>query len=52
MSYKTWGKYQAQTVRQDKDFKLRAIIRQHDNEILVNKCEIDSLVIALLEMRK
>ena len=48
--FKCWGKYQPQTVRQDSKAKNRLIIREAENEIRVNKAEIPSLIIALLEM--
>ena len=48
--FKCWGKYQPQTARQDSKAKNRLIIREADNEIRVNKAEIPSLIIALLEM--
>ena len=50
--YKCWGKYREQPVRQDSKAKNRLIIREADNEIRVNKAEIPSLIIALLEMGK
>ena len=50
MKYRTWGKYCKQTVRQCSKAKNRLIIREADNEIRVNKAEIPSLIIALLEM--
>ena len=52
MSYKTWGHFNAQTVRQDKNTKSKVIIREGLNEITLGKREIDSLIQALLQMRK
>ena len=50
--YKTWGHFSAQTVRQDRNKKSKIIIRAGENEILLSKREIDSLITALLGMRK
>ncbi len=52
MSYKTWGHFSAQTVRQDAKRKNIVIIREGERAIEVNKREIDSLITALLGMRK
>ena len=51
-SHKFWGHFQAQTVRQSKDVKSKIIIREGFNEITLGKREIDSLIQALLQMRK
>jgi len=52
MKYRTWGKYQQQTVKKDKDVVGAVIIRQDKSFIYLDGNEIDSIVIALLEMRK
>ena len=50
--YKTWGSYTQQTVRKHKDGQNIYIIRQSNSRISLKKNEIDSLIIALLEVRK
>ena len=50
--YKSWGNYTQQTVRQHKDNQRIYIIRQSNSTISLKKKEIDSLIIALLEVRK
>jgi len=52
MSHKCWGHFGAQTVRQCKNKKSKIIIREGLNEITLGKREIDSLIQALLQMRK
>jgi len=52
MLHKSWGHFSAQTVRQDKNTKSKIIIRAGDTEIPLGKREIDSLIQALLQMRK
>ena len=49
--YKTWGKGGSKTVRFDTLPTKRLIIREGDWHISVHRSEVDSLIIALLEMR-
>jgi len=51
-SHKFWVHFSMQTVRQDKNTKSKIIIREGLNEITLGKREIDSLIQALLQMRK
>ena len=51
-SHKFWGHFSMQTVRQCKNTKSKIIIREGLNEITLGKREIDSLIQALLQMRK
>jgi len=50
--YKSWGHFSAQTVRQCKDVKSKIIIRAGEIGLPLGKREIDSLIQALLQMRK
>ena len=50
--YKAYGNYSQQTVRKHKDGQNIYIIRQSNSEIRIKKNEIDSLIVALLEVRK
>ena len=50
--YKTWGKGPGKTVRQDSLPTKRLIIREGDWHISIHRSEVDSLIVALLEMRK
>ena len=50
--YKTWGKYTQQTVRQHCTKKNMFIIRQENKHIEVGKGEVDSLIMALLQIRQ
>jgi len=50
--YRAWGNYSQQTVRKNKDGQNLFIIRQSNNRISLKKNEIDSLIVALLEVRK
>ena len=52
MKYRTWGKYCKQTVRKDKDVVGALIIRQGKITVDMDNDEIDSLIIALMEMRR
>jgi len=49
--YKCWGKGKAKTVRIDNSPSKQLIIREGDWHISVHRSEVDSLIIALLEMR-
>ena len=53
--YKTWGKGGAKTVRSvtmpDNALSKKIVIREGDWHVDVQRNEIDSLIIALLEMR-
>ena len=50
--YKSWGAYTMQTVRKHKDGQNIYIIRQSNSRISLKKNEIDSLIVALLEVRQ
>ena len=50
--YKNWGKGGKKTVRQDRNVTKQIIIRNGDWRVTVQRSEVDSLIIALLEMRK
>lgn len=49
--YKTWGKGGAKTVRLDNSPTKQIIIREGDWHVNVHRSEVDSLIVALLEMR-
>jgi hypothetical protein len=49
--YKTWGKGKAKTVRLDNSPEKKIIIREGEWHINVHRSEVDSLIVALLEMR-
>jgi len=51
-NFKCWGHFNAQTVRQCKNTKSKIIIREGLSEISLGKREIDSLIQALLQLRK
>jgi len=50
--YRAWGKYSQQTVSKNKDGQNLLIIRSGQTRITIKKNEVDSLIIALLEVRK
>jgi len=51
VKYKAWGKFNGQTVKESKSNKRQLIVREGFNNVSVNKNEVDSLIIALLELR-
>lgn len=50
MSYKSWGNYREQTVKQSREHKNELILRSGDIKMPFKKKEAISLIIAILEM--